>query len=347
MELSFFEPVERTRMSETRRNFLNFAVAAGGGLSGAVRLMAQQTKPAGQMPGGGQGSGQEPASGSRSGDAEQAAPLRPAAEVQVPKMKFGSVEMSRLVCGENQFYGYAHFNQILSGMMQEYYTPGRVCDLLHQCNRFGINAVCFHSAGRGTADMQRFRAEGGKMHLIAQGLQDPSAMIKEFNPLAVYYHGSLADRAFQDNKMSDVKEWCKRLRDTGVMVGVGTHKPEVIALVEEQGWDVDFYAGCVYNRTRTQEEWAKVLSGELVELQEECYLKSDPPRMYSVMRKTQRPCFAFKILAAGRITNVEQAFRTAYESIKPTDGVIIGMIPFLKDEVRENSERVHRILVGA
>ena len=47
---------------------------------------------------------------------------------------------------------------------------------------------------------------------------------------------------------------------------------------------------------------------------------------------------------AGRVNNAEQAFRTAYESIKPTDGVFIGMFPRIKDEVRENAERVQRIL---
>jgi hypothetical protein len=65
------------------------------------------------------------------------------------------------------------------------------------------------------------------------------------------------------------------------------------------------------------------------------------------MRATAKPCFAFKILAAGRVTNVEQAFRTAYESIKPNDGVFIGLYPAAKDEVFENVERVHRLLVGA
>jgi hypothetical protein len=131
------------------------------------------------------------------------------------------------------------------------------------------------------------------------------------------------------------------------MVGVGTHKPEVIAEVESQNWDVDFYAGCVYNRTRTQEEWRKVLGGELVEMQGDCYLQSDPPRMYKVMRVTRKPCFAFKIMAAGRAGNAEQAFKTAYESIKPTDGVFIGLFPRVKDEVRENAERVHRLLSGS
>lgn len=68
--------------------------------------------------------------------------------------------------------------------------------------------------------------------------------------------------------------------------------------------------------------------------------------MYKVMRATKKPCFAFKIMAAMRVANAEQAFRTAYETIKPNDGVFIGMFPRVKDEVRENSERVYRLLSG-
>jgi hypothetical protein len=77
-----------------------------------------------------------------------------------------------------------------------------------------------------------------------------------------------------------------------------------------------------------------------------CYLQSDPARMYKVMRAIPKPCFAFKIMAAGHVTNAEQAFRTAYDSIKPIDGVFIGMFPRTRDEVRENAERVHRLLTA-
>jgi hypothetical protein len=130
------------------------------------------------------------------------------------------------------------------------------------------------------------------------------------------------------------------------MVGVGTHKPEVIAQIESENWDVDFYAGCVYNRTRTPEEWRKALGGELPEMPGEIYIQSDPPRMYRVMRQTKKPCFAFKVLAAGRIAGagVEKAFRTAFESIKATDGVFVGFFPMLRDEVREDSEAAVRVL---
>jgi hypothetical protein len=109
---------------------------------------------------------------------------------------------------------------------------------------------------------------------------------------------------------------------------------------------VDFYAGCVYNRTRTREEWKKILNGEIMEMDREIYVQSDPPRMYSVMRQTAKPCFAFKVLAAGRVDDggIEQAFRTAFSSIKPNDGIFVGMFPRPKDEVRQNAEIVHRIL---
>ncbi|MBP1635963.1 MAG: hypothetical protein H6Q10_2537, partial [Acidobacteria bacterium] len=57
-------------------------------------------------------------------------------------------------------------------------------------------------------------------------------------------------------------------------------------------------------------------------------------------------CFAYKILAAGRVDEggLDQAFRTAFSSIKPTDGVFVGMFPRVKDEVRENAERTCRVL---
>jgi hypothetical protein len=149
--------------------------------------------------------------------------------------------------------------------------------------------------------------------------------------------------------MNSEREWCKRVRDLGVLVGVGTHKPEVIELVEEQGWDVDFYAGCVYNRTRSEDEWKHILNGELLEMPREIYLQSDPARMYKVMRQTPKPCFAFKILAAGRVAeqDVAQAFRTAFSNIKPIDGIFVGVFPRAKDEIAQDAQIVHDILTAA
>ena len=281
--------------------------------------------------------------------AQQAA--QPQTTVQVPKMKFGGAEISRMVLGVNPFYGFAHHNNNFGASMKEWYSQDKVCAIMHQCARYGINAFNYVHMDRAPQDWARFQAEGGKMHLIIQvsaGVE-ASMLVKTLKPLALHRQGEVVDKAFQNGEMNTVKEWCKQVRDLGVLVGVGTHKPEVIAQVEEEGWDVDFYAGCVYNRTRTSEEWKKALNGEMLETPSETYLQSDPPRMYRVMRQTKKPCFAFKILAAGRIPDrgLDQAFRTAFESIKPTDGIYVGMFPRVKDEVKENAERVHRILTRA
>ena len=317
-------------MSNSRRRFLQSSAALAVGLIGGKSALASGPQ------------------------AEQKA-VNPTvageARVQIPKMKFGNVEISRLVLGVNPLYGFSHYNNNFSNAMREWYTQDRVCDVLHRACSYGINAFNFINMGRSRQDWAKFLDEGGHMHLIMQvtAKDDATALVRELKPLALQRRGEEIDAAFKNGTMAAEREWCKRARGLGVMVGVGTHKPEVIELVEEQGWDIDFYSGCVYNRTRTDEEWKKVLNGELPEMSREIYIQSDPARMYKVMRQTPKTCFAFKILAAGRVADnaVANAFRTAYASIKPHDGVYIGVFPRDKDEIRENAETVHSILANS
>ena len=274
-----------------------------------------------------------------------------AAPVQIPRMKFGNVEISRLVLGVNPMYGFAHYNSNFGRSMAEWYTQDRVCEVLHRANTYGINAFNYVNMGRAPQDLARFRSEGGEMHLIIQvtAKDDPAELVRNLKPLALQRRGEEIDAAFKSGTMAAERDWCKRARDLGVLVGVGTHKPEVIDFCESQGWDVDFYAGCVYNRTRKPEEIRQALNGQMIEMPGELYLQSDPARMYAAIRQTAKPCFAFKILAAGRIPEdgVKAAFRTAFTSIKPIDGVYVGVFPRYKDEVKEDAEIVHGILAGA
>ncbi len=274
----------------------------------------------------------------------------PATRIQVPKVKFGNAEISRVLIGCNTFYGWSHFNNTLNTIMKEWYTQEKVVEVLHQCNRFGITAYNYLHTGRAPLDLQRFQAEGGQMHLVVQCAVDPEVVVRDVKPMAVYHQGTATDNLLLAGKLDSVREYCKKLRQLGVLVGVGTHKPEVIARIEKEGWDVDFYAGCVYNRTRTPDEFRKFFNGDLPLPAREVYLESDPPRMYKVMRQTRKPCFAFKIMAAGRFETNEEldnAYRAAFAGIKPTDCVFVGMFPRIKDEVRDNAERVHRILTVA
>jgi hypothetical protein len=298
-------------MSDTRRGFLKSGTALAAGLMAGAPAPAAETQP-----------------------------------VQVPKMKFGGVEISRLILGTNPFYGYSHHNGNFDFEMRSWYTPERIVEVMKHAQSFGINTFNYVNIGRTSQDLQKFYDAGGKMNLLCQIIGDPEPTYKQFKPFAMYNQGEQVDKAYNAGNMEPVKEWCKKARQLGVLVGVGTHRPDVITLVEDQGWDVDFYAGCVYNRNRTADEWKRLLNGEIGEVPTETYLAGDPERMYKVMRQTKKPCFAFKVLAAGRLgdKSIEPAFRTAFGSIKPTDGVFVGMFPHRKDEVKENAEIVARIL---
>ena len=121
--------------------------------------------------------------------------------------------------------------------------------------------------------------------------------------------------------------------------------PAVVDTIESKGWDLDYYMTCVYERHRTKEDLEKLLGQAPIPVGE-VYLPNDPPRMFRMVRQTKRICLAFKILAAGRLSEhkpwVEQAFRDTFASIKPTDAVIVGMYDHDSDQPAENADFVRR-----
>jgi hypothetical protein len=74
---------------------------------------------------------------------------------------------------------------------------------------------------------------------------------------------------------------------------------------------------------------------------------ADRPLMYAAIRATKKPCLAFKILSATRKcqtpATVEAAFREAFENIKDTDAVVVGMFPKDSDQVSENCGYVRAV----
>jgi hypothetical protein len=267
----------------------------------------------------------------------------------LPKVRFGDMEITRLVMGSNQFYGYSHFNGLLDKLMRDWNTPERICQTLFQCQQNGINAYQYAHHETTLKDLELYRSKGGNMHLIATdpGLTPVEDAVRRSGATALYHHGEVTDRLFRAGQMDQVQEYTKKLRQTGVRVGIGTHKPEVVEYAEERGWDVDFYLLCAYNRTRTPEEIRKLL-GVVPVPAGELYLETDPPHAYEVARKTSKTCFLFKVLAAGRVARspeaVDKAFKDAFDNIKPRDCIVVGMFPRFKDEVKENCDRVRRIL---
>jgi len=270
---------------------------------------------------------------------------------RLPTIKLGPHEVTRLIIGGNPIYGYSHFNHILSQYQTAWHTPERVVELLQHAEAQGINTWQSSYAERTLADLEQYRSAGGTMHWLCLGKPDWDQNPQLINetarnkPIGIAPHGSLGERLHRQKKLGVLTDLLKRIRDTGVLVGLSAHNPALLELSEEKGWDVDYYMCCLYYLTRPAEEFQSALGGELP--LGEIYLRSDPPRMFKVIRATRKPCLAYKILAAGRriesSAQVRQCFDTAFNSIKSTDAVIVGMYQQLNDQVGENASIVREL----
>ena len=280
-----------------------------------------------------------------------AAAAPPPAASLLPTVKFGKTQVTRLIIGSNPFYGYSHFNRILDQTMRDWYTQDRRMEVLHACERQGINTWQVHYDPLFEEDFQRYRGEGGRMHvvLLAQNslLENPAMLprVARLGPLGIAHHGNVTDNRFRAGEKGKVRDFLKAVRDAGVMVGLSTHNPAVVDTVESEGWDLDYYQTCLYRVTRTAEE-ARAQYGEAPIA--EIYMEKDPERMCKMIRQTKKPCLAFKLFGAGRTINrpaqIEAAFRFAFANIKASDPVIVGMFPKYSDQVAENTGLVRKIL---
>ncbi len=157
-------------------------------------------------------------------------------------------------------------------------------------------------------------------------------------PIAVVHHGGVTDSLFRQGKAQAVHDFVKQVHDLGLLAGVSSHCPNNIRRIADEGWEVDLFMTCFYYVTRSREEQRQAFGDSIVD---EPFFEDDPIRMTAVIREVKKPCLAFKILAAGRLCNnqaqVERAFQFAFQNIKPTDAVIVGMFPVYEDEIALNA----------
>jgi hypothetical protein len=266
----------------------------------------------------------------------------------LPQIDFGPYQLSRLIVGANPINGGSHLSRFVNNQMKRYFTPKQVQALLAHCQEEGINTW---QSGLGNLDAYRDYVDGGgEMHYIALASDHPDhpdmlERLVDGGTIGVAHHGEVTDVLWREGRMEKVRAYCNRIREAGVMVGISTHIPDVVDYVVAEGWDVDFFMCCVYERHRTREQLLELLGHVPLPLKE-VYLESDPPRMYKAMRNAKQPCLAFKILAAGRLCDqqawVEAAFKDAFRQMKPNDAVIVGMYPEYEDQVAINAGYVRR-----
>ena len=269
----------------------------------------------------------------------------------LPQVQIGNCRISRLIVGGNPISGNSHVSNALSQEMADYFTAARTKQLLRDCEAAGINTWQSRGDRHIMRLLREYRLEGGTIQWIVQTASEHAdiprniRMIADMKPLGIYHHGSATDQFWQTGKIEQAREMLKVIRQAGVLVGLGTHIPEVIDHAESRGWDLDFYMTCLYNLSRSQAD-AEKLAGRQVS--GELFWDPDRERMLSRVRQTKKPCLIFKVYAAGRHCGKPEqmlaALQLASGYAKPSDCFVIGMYPKTQEQVRENCRLVTEAL---
>jgi hypothetical protein len=154
---------------------------------------------------------------------------------------------------------------------------------------------------------------------------------------------------FREGRSRQVHDFIKAVHDRGLLAAVSTHNPDCVQRIADEGWEIDFFMTCFYYVTRPTPP--AEADRKLVELGgvkvPYTFYRDDPLAMCKIIRQVKQPCLAFKILGAGRRCatqeTVREAFEFAFQHIKPTDAVIVGMYPRRFDQVRANAALVRKL----
>jgi len=265
----------------------------------------------------------------------------------LPTMQLGKHRISRLIAGWNPVAGYSYMGPFMDRHMREYFTLERTIEFLQSCERHGITAWQLDHGDKAVGAVRGLRQRGSKMQFLCLHSGRPGAasvqkVVTNLKPIAIVHHGGATDSLFRQGKHQEVRDFVTRVRDAGVLAGVSAHNPDCIRRIADEGWPVDLFMTCFYYLTRPAQELQKMAPAKSLQIAHYHFFADDPLKMTEVARQVDQPCLGFKILAAGRHCarpkDVAEAFKFAFEHLKPKDGVIVGMYPRFQDQVRENAQ---------
>lgn len=254
-------------------------------------------------------------------------------KLTAPPVRIKHLSISRIVVGGNPVSGFSHAGPGRTKAMLDYFSMENIKKLLKRCEECGINTAFMRSDNFIIRLMHEYWHAGGKIQWVAQTATEEDGIstidkAKRFGACAIYVHGGVADTLFEKGEHEKVRKQLEHVKEVGLPAGIASHIPENIMEIEERGWNPDFYMVCLYN--------IPGYKGKLGVDEDEKFRHEDRAKALDVIAKVPRPCFAYKILAAGRV-NPREAFKEVFSRIKPTDGVNVGMFPpDAKDIVAEN-----------
>jgi hypothetical protein len=236
----------------------------------------------------------------------------------LPKIRLGSLEVSRLILGSNPFAGYAHSSGDLGQRMVAYFTPDRIMQTLDQAADLGVTAVASPPDPKWIDLFHRYLDQGGKLKIwIAQSHGSSKKMLDEITRAAkggakaIFVQGHRVEEQFGKGKMDVLRSWMEHIKSFDLPAGMAAHRPDIHPVSEKEDLPTDFYFQCFFRADQRPENYELPCRDRAVE---------------TIRSITKKPVVAYKILGAGRL-QPKEAFAYAFQNIAAKDGVCVGIYP--------------------
>ncbi|HZT41419.1 MAG TPA: hypothetical protein VFA07_04490 [Chthonomonadaceae bacterium] len=261
----------------------------------------------------------------------------------LPQIHLGTLQVSRLIAGSNPISGFSHAGSERTRQMLEYFTVDRIKAHLRDCEAHGINALVARADRFIMRVLAEYWREGGRIQWIAQTapeMRDPQANIQQARQAgasAIFVHGGDVDQLFAQGQSDEVHARVKLIRSLGLPAGMAAHDPCNLLEAQEKEIPVDFYLVCLYNLTGYR--------GRTTLEPKEEFERKDRAIALAALRQLERPCIAYKVLGAARLSP-EEGLADVRQALRPGDGVLIGMFPpDHPDIIGENVRRIATLTV--
>ena len=256
----------------------------------------------------------------------------------LPTVDFCGLNATRLIIGANPFGGYSHQTPERDKEMVEYHTVERIKETWQRAEAAGINTMISNNETPHVLQAVReYLGDGGALQWIAQVNCNEKDMLEaadeavEIGAKAIFFHGGRVDGLYAERDESTLGSWIGRAQSHGIPAGVAGHLPAVHYWVDSLNL-VDFHAVCFFN------------CGSLHDGRGLRFKLRDVGPAAECTRKIRKPCIAYKIMGSGRM-DPHMSLEYAFEMIKPTDVVNVGMHRGDKDDmVEENVAFVEQVL---
>ena len=245
----------------------------------------------------------------------------------------GGIEVSRLVLGSNPFFGFSHKSAAQDTWLKRYFTDERIYEIMLVAAELGINLFVSSPQPRFAQLRRRLQEEtgfhmywactpgGGSGDDLAAGI----AYTAELGAEICLPHTSWIEAQLRvgEREVAGLEQALARIRALGMIPGVSTHRPEVLPIAAERGYDVETFILPL-----------NVL-GFLCPFEVEWQART--------ITRCSRPVIVIKPLAAGRLTP-EPGLTFVYQRAKPTDTVAIGVLS--PEELREDAALAAELIAG-